>query len=1751
MDGVKSEELRIAGITLLEELGRGAHSVVLRGRRGDRDVAVKLLRSQGVYDAAPLHRRFYREAGLQARIRHPGLPAILDVGESDGRPYLVMEYLEGRTLATVLEDGPIGETRAVSIARAVASVLAEIHRRGLVHRDLKPHNVIVDRNGVARIIDFGFATRVASHEEERVGTFLYSAPEQSGMLKRPVDARSDLYALGAILYECCAGEPPFVADDLGELLRLHAGTRAPDLTDVSPALAAVVARLLAKDPEERYATAESLVADLDALPALNAALRVGGEFVLGGSAEPAGGVHPAPLVGREAELNLLNDLWNHAVKGRGRMVVLEGDPGCGKSRVLSELRQGARHGGAMVIHCGAPPDAIPLGLIRDAVEDGLRQIRHLPPIPRRALEERLQAELAEAAPLLANLSPALAAMLGGAAPSPLSEETRDPFFDAVVDLLLRLSDTRHALLLTVDDLDRADEASRQVLRRLAARVDGAHLLVAASSRRGGGEEWGEALSARVRLEGLEEREIGLLLGAHLGSAAPPELVARVAGWSDGNPLAAEELLEAILEEGCLCPSWGRWRLDSAALARLTLPGGIAELVARRIERIGPAARPFLEAAAVAGPRFRVGVLARVCEGDPSDALDEGIRLRILEGGGAEEWAFVHDHVRLALLGAVERPRLRRLHARLARVLEEEAQPRYVYAIARHYALAEEEDATRVHRTSLAAGLAAIVDGADEDAHRYLEQAREAGQAAGLPLESSLLIGLGGVCYRTGRLDEAEGWFRTALEGESKAVERALLYGRLAEVRLARYDTRGALVEVERAFVELGERLPRGGGVGLVGTGFAALAASLARVGKGRPTEEPAERARLEALVALYEIAGHAAYFQVRPVLLLEIAVRSLRAATRLGPSRAQARALCNHALVLALLGHEGGVDAVTDEALAEAEKLGDRMLSAHVRLYRTMSFHILGRCQEAEKEGRETLARHGRWLDAYDYFNASKDLALNLMLRGYLPQAWEVVERGLERARVAAGQSGAVGQMQLLPLAGSLLAMLGRPHDALGHLETAMAVVERAPDSIYRHSFTLQHQLMFHLEQGELGAPMDEIFERHARLGINPRTMPFHLRPWLVFASYARLAQAGGGLPAAREESRREERRRFRKTLSVLRGNPEIPSVAVHIRVLEAHLYRLNGNLDLAAARISEADRLAAESDSPWGQLEIAWLKALIRSAHGHSEAARRHAQFALTLAQEMGWRGRARRIRHAFALEDPVTTSRRPSATLSASVDATRFGRQLDALLGLSLAASSVFDPQELSRRALDEIVRLLGAERAFLFLVDEDGKLTPAAGRGASGDDLEALTGYSHTVVEEVRERDRPVLISGSEQGATLGSQSVALNDLRSILAVPLHLRDRLVGVIYVDNRLARGLFGDEDVTILQALGGQIAVALETARAARVEIQLEAERKQREVAETLGALSRGLSATLDLAAVFDRLLEGMERLVPFDCAAGLLVTDDGLRVVVSRGDSSAAMGAGDSVPAAEFPLLLNLLQARDAVRSAEPVLAGLRDAASWLGVPLIMKDRAVGLVSLGRRAPDGFSESEAELSLALAGQAGIAVENARLFTEVQHLAITDALTQLNNRGHFMVAAAQELRRAREEGLPLSLLMFDVDHFKKFNDTYGHAVGDRVLVLVSSCIRGSLRGTDMAARYGGEEFVVLLPGVALDEAASHAAERLRARVEGAALAIDDGSVRVTISIGVAQLTAEDAGLAGLLKRADDALYRAKAEGRNRVVAAR
>jgi hypothetical protein len=607
-----------------------------------------------------------------------------------------MQFVDGENLAGILKrDGPLPADRASSVVEQIATALDEAHGRGLVHRDVKPANVLVEGER-CYVADFGLTkltdASAATLSGDLLGTLSYAAPEQ--IEGAAVDRRADVYALGATAYECVVGRTPFAHRTGAALLYAQLTESPPRPTDRRPelpaAVNAVLAKALAKAPADRYATCGELAA------AFTEALS-GSEPAVVAPPPPDGiPLPPAlarcrahPLIGRERELDEI------AAVERG-IVAIAGEPGIGKTRLVAELAARAHARGATVLYGRADEDPV------IPYEPFVEALRHL-------CAHLDVAGLPEEAGALAPLVPELAYLR---APPPTGEAGSDRYrmFEAVVRVLAHAGRAA-PIVLVLEDLQWADRPTLLLLRHVVESTLPAVIVTYRPLWVGDDHPLTDVLTAlgrrhelrHVALAGLSDDETGRLAASRLGAEPDGELIAALVARTSGNPLFVEEILR-----------------DSAGDdATTALPETVRHLVRRRLERLSQPTRRVLAVAALLHDEFSAATLAAVAGDDVDDALDEALAAHVLVDHG-DRYALAHSLIRDVLIAGTPSGERRRAHLRIAQALERRhAEPA---VLARHFAAARANE--QAARYSVEAARAASRAHGHEQAAALLAQAVE-------------------------------------------------------------------------------------------------------------------------------------------------------------------------------------------------------------------------------------------------------------------------------------------------------------------------------------------------------------------------------------------------------------------------------------------------------------------------------------------------------------------------------------------------------------------------------------------------------------------------------------------------------------------------------------------------------------------------------------------------------------------------------------------------------------------------------------------------------------------------------------------------------------------------------------------------------------------------------------------------------------------------------------------------------------------
>ncbi|MEE9202267.1 MAG: protein kinase, partial [Dehalococcoidia bacterium] len=560
---------------VLEKLGEGGKGIVFLCQDTvlDRKVAIKLIKGETLDPEGLL--RLQREVQAMARLTHPNVVTIHDMGQENGQHYLLLELMEGGDVEHLIASSPgkrLDAATAVRIGKEVSRALEHAHEHGILHRDVKPGNIWLTEKGVAKLGDFGLAylgggPRI-TQAGMMVGTVAYMPPEVA--LGRQADARSDLYMLGATLYEMVTGRVPFPGDDPVRVIFSHVNDLplpprrfAPDIPD---GLEALVLRLLSKDPEQRPASATEV---LQALEDVERQLQEAPPPA-GVSGEPqAAAAHPPtpeprfaqPLVGRERELSFLRGQVDAALRGEGSLVFLTGEAGIGKTRLAWETRSYSRGRGFLWLEGHyAREGSTPAQPWAEAVRAFLRTA------PPAMVAKVLAPHGAE----LARLVPEVADRLEGVPSPPPSgpEEERVRLLDALTGFLAGTA-REQPVVLFLDDLQWAP--SLDTLHHVAQSVAPERLLLLGAYQDAELKEKPtlsravlalnrERLFHPLPLKRLSEGEVSQMVARTLGEESSAGLAEVVYKKTEGNPFFVEEVVRYLTESGAITLGEKGWEV---------------------------------------------------------------------------------------------------------------------------------------------------------------------------------------------------------------------------------------------------------------------------------------------------------------------------------------------------------------------------------------------------------------------------------------------------------------------------------------------------------------------------------------------------------------------------------------------------------------------------------------------------------------------------------------------------------------------------------------------------------------------------------------------------------------------------------------------------------------------------------------------------------------------------------------------------------------------------------------------------------------------------------------------------------------------------------------------------------------------------------------------------------------------------------------------------------------------------------------
>ena len=1418
--------------------------------------------------------QFHNEFDIIQGLTLPGVRNAIRKSRENNRHVLVMEWVDGLSLKEAFR-GKTGDILDVlHIAVALAGALAEVHAHRIIHKDLTPHNVLVDlQERRVWLIDFGISTNLSLRQAyvgnpERIeGTLAYVSPEQTGRMNRTLDYRSDLYSFGVTLYEMLAGEVPFVGTDAMGIVHAHLAQIPEPLRDRNPAvpqvLSDIVARLLAKNADERYQSALGLRHDLNrCLDLYGAQGADAAPFALGEADFSSFFRLPQKLYNREVEVSAIVQAFDQCATGARKLLLVGGHSGTGKTALVHEVHKPitAKRGHFCSGKFDQLQRATPYFAFLEAFGDLVDVLLTGDEMRLAALRARLQDAVGAEGRVLTNVLPNLAHIIGEQ--PPVAEvggaEAQHRFHYVFRKFLRVLTTAEHPVVIFIDDLQWADSASLDLLRVLMTDPEGSHLLVICAYRENEVnpthpfirtvDEIGESglVPEHIRVDNLTEADLAALLEDALGAARPAVLpLARLAhDKTRGNAFFATQFLTSLADEQLLQFDYAtsRWTWDAERIAQRNISNNVVDLMAAKVLRLDASAREMLQLAACVGSQFTLETLCWISDSDAvsvTNRLKNGLAEGLVLPLGRQVFKFSHDRVQQAVYSLIPTDELARVHLKIGRLLQTHLSAAQdasrVFEIANQLnlgstLLTDRDEIIALARLNLEAGRRAKLNSAFPTALDYLDRgirllvSEPEPWATHYDLSLSLYTEATEAAYLSGQFDRMEGWFRQIMDRAQNTLDKVKPY----EIRIlalkAQNRLRDSIDTGLDLLGQLGEKFPKNPHIGHV---FADLAITyLALRGRSNADLMALPLMTLPEKSAVMRIIADitSSVYWGMPNLVPLIVFRMVRLSLRYGNHPVSCFAYGSYGVLMCgVLGAMREGYRYGQLALDLLEKLNAKEWKAQIFVTPyALIFHwnehvrnTLRPLQQSFQIGMET------GLVEFACVNTNIYCIQSFLCGRPLDRVAEETRTYSELYRQL-GQETNVNYNEVFRQA--MLNLMGRSTDPVkltgeAYDEEPMLAQNRERSDKTGTFFIHFNKLLL----AYLFRRYDEALSHavEARKLLDAVLSKFEIPNHTFYEALTLLALA--------EQSQGRKRwmllARARYDIAKLkRWSLFAPQNYRHkYDLCVAELARIRGRGDAARLAYDLAIAGASEHDYLHEQALAFERAGRFYVESGRWVLAEFHLKAAYGAYREWGATAKLRDLVETF----PKVLSSSDQGTVMDGISATSSTIFQGSVLDIAsvLKASTTISGEVVPQRLLTVLMRIVlenaGAQRGMLLLDTGDGLQVQARGEGGGatvevmqGQPLDDAVGLSVPMVRFVFRTGEPVIVADASRDQRFKTQAhSAPHEPKSILCVPIANRGKCVGVLYLENNLTTGAFTRDRVDLLTLLSGQIAVSIDNA--------------------------------------------------------------------------------------------------------------------------------------------------------------------------------------------------------------------------------------------------------------------------------------------------------------------------------------------------
>lgn len=1806
--------LTIPGYEIGDLVYKSNSSCIFKAKREADGVAVIVKAPASKYLAPEEIEKFKKDYLIGSQLNDAHIIKYYELKASNYGPAIITEDFGAIRLKDYISAGGLAVDDFLSIAIQLASGLAAIHAGSVIFKDIKPGNIVISpESKIAKYIDFGIATHSELETQEAIGlrklkgTLAYMSPEQTGRMNRSLDYRTDFYSLGIAFYEMLLGHPPFETDDPIELIHCHLAKSATPPTAINSKIPApvsnIIMKLLEKNAEDRYQSATGLLNDL--VHCSNELKSKGAisAFELGRADTCDRFQIAQKLYGRKRELDRLLFIFECVSQGSSEMLLVTGYSGIGKSALVNELQLPITRMGGYFI--SGKFDKLSKDTAYSAIAHAFdKLITHLLGESDEQIalwRIKLLSALGSNAQVIIDLIPGVETLLGKQPAIPELEpvESKNRFNLVFSNFVRACAESDHPLVLFLDDLQWADSASLNLITILATDNELTHFLLIGSYR---DNEMPDAHPAMERICEIESVKGPLerLVLTPLDIANTNQLIADALNCelerslplaisifkkTEGNPFFLKLFLRSLYDEKLLnfVPNVG-WQWDMEKINQMQATENVADLMLKKLNRFPDAARESLTLASCFGNSFTSEDLSMM---SGKSNREELLNLQpFISAGmilqGRSQFRFVHDRIQEAAYSLIPKHRIKSLHLLIGTRLLKESPPEKaderIFEIAEHYrrskALIQDQDSlfTLAHLNHRA-GLKAKKNAAFAAALSYFTEAigclPDNAWDSHYQLNFQLHKDLAEAQYLNGNFKVSQQLIDESLAHAKTPIEKAELYTLLIYQNTVTADYQQGIASGRKALEILGFALPEQDLKKALETEIAETRTNL----RGREITSllnaPQMTSELHKAALKVLMNMQPTCYMADPELYNLIAARMANISLKYGHVAESAKAYVTYANILSSvlgqyrLGYEFGT-----LGLKMSDSYHDPVQKCRgIFITIAFLFHWTKPFKEAEilfNEGYQTGIECGDFQYAGYILGFGSTNLFNQGIR--LEPMQEKLERFMDFVKKAKHQMpiNAIQGYQLIiaNLRGMtanrtsfdlaqitedefltecrskniivascyFLIAKGQTLYLYQHYEQALACITAAEKDLYFISGTSTIAEHNFYQSLILLALCDQNATDNAERLLKVEKLQLQMRIWAVNCEQNFLHKY---LLVDAERARVEGR-----FIDAMNGYDNAIESA-----------GLNGFIQIEAL----AQELAAKF---WFSLgKAAFGKHYLKNAHQGYFYWGAHTKVKMLEDSypELKYHPKERPTytgSPAFINTKKTTTRSNTSETMD--------------MVSLMKASSTISGEMVLDT-LLGKVMRIVienaGAQRG-LFILREDNRLMVVSEASIDNDTppemlaipVENVKNASLPIIRYVeRTRQNLMLADACNDGPFIHDPYVLAQKPKSILCIPALNSGKLIGILYLENNITAGVFTTRHLEMLTLLSSQAAISINNARLyanlesttlklsesyekleeynqtleQKVEFRTRQLRIQSEQVMLLNELSRQLPTAETLEEMYQQINLAMPKIFQNTPGNICLLEDEELgkwQHIAAWGDLFIAAN-DDQNPLAAASLC------------------------SIYTAPLEIQNQTFGSLRLSLdNMPQGSWDEE--LPNTVLEHISLAMMNLRLRNQLTYLAHHDPLTGLANRRHMLNWLDDELNRCKRYQRRLCAIMFDVDHFKHFNDIYGHAAGDAVLAAIGELLPKTVRAVDLSCRYGGEEFLLLLPETGLNKALI-VAENIRESIAALKIICEGVALpQVTCSMGVSCYPDHAMKAAELLKTADMALYSAKNAGRNQVIIA-